>query len=414
MRSVPIRQRVVDRIDLKSGERLLGMVVAPPRAGSVSMLVDRAWLARHPGDLHRRTVEGEADRVRQALTRLRERLEAWRPRGDVIPGLEAFVDAAVERVDRQLLILADAPPEPTQLLLLQIPLDSVKGQVIQTPEARRILGLAWQERLENVEEQAASALADQLRERGVDDDAQPDLGDRAGPLDQDDRQWAARTALVEYELSGKAHFQGTAGTFVRVDSEEQPDLTRLIQGMLTGGLKELIDEVLDPGKSSRAARRQAEAAAAAAALREAESEGLRAVRITELVQDPSRSAVTVRGRFAARMPDGKWQDVWRHEATADGSRPREEAEKALREDPRVREALDALSQLGLDADESAIAAALRHGAAVKEALDTLNGAFSEFLLDSTRRLDGPPVWVPDPEPEAQGKQDQPRPPRVGR
>jgi hypothetical protein len=92
------------------------------------------------------------------------------------------------------------------------------------------------------------------------------------------------------------------------------------------------------------------------------------------------------------MPEGSWEVIWQHTATADAGQAGPEARQQVAADPQVAEALDLLRGLGLDAGGAALDTALAHGAATMQALESAGGEFGRFLLRSTRRLDGPPAW----------------------
>jgi hypothetical protein len=396
-KNLPIQRRACDMLMLSSGERLLGIRPGPARSGIVALVVERAWLAEHEPALLRDVAAGEIDRARAHLDLLRDRITAWREERRDQPELTDRLSDQLDRVDRRLRVFDEGPPEPSQLLMLEFPAADVKREFVQTPENRRVLALAWQEHLEDAVEESVSSLTRQLIEKGVDVDRDsPDLSDRVAAFAQDERQWAARVALVEYEMQGRPHFQGIGASLVRVDSESaEPDLSQLIQGLLGSDVESQLAELLG---SPRPAPRNANSSAELRdALREADADGFRGVRVTRLGSLLDTRLATVEGRFMAKMPDGRWLEVWRHEASADAATPRPEVEEQLRDDPQVAEALRILSGLGLEADASAVGTAMRHGAAVKEALDGLNGAFGDFVLQYTTDLAGPPVWLADPE-----------------
>jgi hypothetical protein len=134
------------------------------------------------------------------------------------------------------------------------------------------------------------------------------------------------------------------------------------------------------------------------ATRACDDEGETGVRITRLDQDLARRQVTVSDSFLARMPDGSWQAVWQFASTIDASKPRPNEEATLAKDPQVAEALKTIKNLGLDVDPELLRTAMRSGVATQEALEAVDREFADYLLANTRRLDGPPLNVPDATP----------------
>lgn len=397
-REAPLAQRAADMVALSTGERLLGMFAGPPGDGPVRFLVCRAWLTKNEPEYYRQITAGEVDRARQALEQLRSRVLDWQQRRPEPANLAAFLESALEQTEKQLKVLNAQPAaeiDRSQLLVIEIPAANIKRHYAQRQAARRILGLAWEHQLDDAEQKSSAALVRWLDAKGVKlEAAEPDLSDRLGILLQDDRQWAAKVALVEYQLLGVPHFHGTGKLLVREDSQHQrPALAELIANLLAEQLESGLADLLAPrGAAARPAGGNQLQRAAESALRTAEAEGLRAARITYLRQDIARGQVTVIGRFLAQMPDGSWQTVWEHEVSADRARPRPDAEKRIAHDPQVAEAMELVKQLGLEPDPAMLQLAVRHGAAVMEAQDAVERVFARFLLQSTRRLDGPPVW----------------------
>ncbi|HUY34656.1 MAG TPA: hypothetical protein VMV69_18065 [Pirellulales bacterium] len=396
-----VQERATDMLALVGGERLFGILVGPPHGGKVGIVVDRQWFRKHLGDFYRKTLAGEDGRRRAVLEQLRDRLAAWRQRREEPKLLANFIQRSLTQTEQRLRLLDDekAPPEPSQLVLVEIPLAQVRKQYVQPAATRRVLALAWQERLPGAEEQTAAALIEQLRARKIDHElTSPNLSDRLGAMTQDERQWAAKVALVEYEILGKPHYKGAGGKLVRDDGgQAPPDLTELLAGLLQDQVGDLLGELLDPAGGGGAKPQGADklAQAMAGATREAAAEGLNGLRVSYLSQDPLNHKVTVRASFLARMPDGAWLPIWEHTATADTTAPRKNEEEQLAKDPQVAKLLELAKGLGIDVNDERLRTALRHGVVTSETLQAVNRAFIEFMLPNVRRLDGPLLAVPD-------------------
>jgi hypothetical protein len=363
------------------------------------IVVRRDWLRKHAAAVYRKTVAGEDERRRKAIEQLHDRLAAWRERRTEPKLLTSFLDRSLEETKERLKAFDDGktPHEPSQLLLVSIPFAQIRKQYQQPPERRRVLALAWEERLDDPEDASFAALVEHLKERKIDpEQTQPDLSDRLETLPLDDRQWAAKLALAEYAILGKPRYQGAGGMLVREDSgQDRPPLGELIAGMAKSQLDDALGDLLNPAGGAARPNKNKLKQAIDKATGDCDADGLTGVRITDLDQDLTRRQVTVRDGFWAKMPDGAWQAIWQTSSTIDASKPRPNEEDALKQDPQVAEAIKLVKSLGLDLDDDLLRMAMRSGAATQEALQAVDRQFADFLLANTRRLDGPPLVVPD-------------------
>ena len=398
-RPATVQERAVDMASLVGGERLFGMLYGPPRDGELPFVVRREWLGKHAPNVYRKAIAGEDERRRQAIEQLRDRLAAWRERRTEPKLLTSFLDRSLEETKAALAAFDDpkTPHEPSQLLLVSIPVAQIRKQYQQPPEARRVLALAWQERLDEPEDAPAASLVARLKEQKIDPaESQPDLADRLETLPLDDRQWAAKMALAEYAILGKPRYQGAGGMLVREDSgQDRPGLADLVGGLAKSQLEDALGDLLNPAGGAARPNENKLKQAIDKATRDCDAEGNTGVRITDLDQDLTRRQVTVRDGFYVKMPGGQWQAIWQAVSTIDASKPRPNEEDALKQDPQVAEAIKLVKGLGLDVDPDLLRTALRHGAATQEALQAVDRQFADFLLANTRRLDGPPLALPD-------------------
>ena len=418
---VAVRDQAVDLLTLVSGERLLGMLIGPPAAlgtrgvgppGSetVVFLVERAWLQKRLAALYRQTTKDEAKLRREALEQLRVRLTEWRERRAEPRVLAGFLDRRIADVEKQLAAANDASraPEPSQLLLIELPVKRIRQSFVQPADRRRLLGLAWEERLANVGGRSAADLTAELRERKVDIDlAQPDISDRLPMLPQTDRQWAAKVALVEFQILAKPHFQGTGSVLVRDDGGQQRPpigdlLGSLMQDQLGDALGDLLNDPLGNGPLGNGGGRgrpqgdERRRQAIDKALTEAAGDGLRGARVSYLEQDLLKHQVTVAETFHARMPDDTWLMIWQQSATVDARQAAQEGGAQLAEDPQIAQVVKTMKQLGLGASDDLLQTALGFGAATQQGLRETDRGFGHFLLMNTRSLTGPPLAVPGP------------------
>lgn len=394
---VAIRDRAVDMVALVGGEQILGMFAVPPANGTVTLYVDREWLKRHQATLYRKVAAGEADRQKQALEQYVERLKTWRERRSEPKLLAHFIERSQRDVESRLRNLDREKADPLpQLVVVEVPELQVKRFWSQPPEVRRLLGLAWEARLDDVEDLSAAALAEKLKQQSVAvEHAVPDISDRLGIVPLDDRQWAAKVALIEFEILGQPHFQGTGGMLVRDDGNGQrPQLPDLIGGMLQDQLGDALGDLLNPQPGAAGGAGNKQGKAVEKALATAAQEQATGVRITYLNQDVVNGRVTVSDTFYARMPDRAWTAIWEKSSTAGLDAAKEVGEDELAADPQVAEVLKTLKGLGIDAKQDVFKSALRFGGATKKAMQETDHQFTDFLLAHTRRLIGPPVPLP--------------------
>lgn len=399
----PVTRRAVDQLLLKTGTRLSGMFGGEVENGDWIFFVNRAWLRENQPIYCKRIEAQELSQTKGILETLRERIVAWRKARDEPRVLTLLLERNLEDAEARLKTANEPPETPSEIIGLQIPQDDIKNKFQQPPEVRKLLGLAWEYHLTDAEERTRTELKKALEGLKVNiEKSSPDLSDRLGLMPQDNRQWAARVALIEYEILGKPHFQGQGSVLARTDGDSPPVAAAgLVGGLAQDQLGDLLGELLTPGNaaSQQAEKEKKFQAAIDKATKEAEGEGWNAVRITRLEPAPAQSRLTVTGLFLARMQDGTWREVWRESRVADTSKPRPEAEQEIAKDPQVAAAIESVKKLGGLVDEGTIALAIRVGAAAKEAQDAVAASFSDYSRRHTRRLDTPPVWLP-PEPTA--------------
>lgn len=403
---VAIRDRAVDMAALVGGGQILGMFAGPPANGTATIYASREWLKKNEPALYRKVAAGENERRKQALEQYVERLKAWRERRPEPKLLNNFIERSQRDVESRLRG-ADEPKtdvKPSQLVVVEVPAVQVKRSWSQPPEVRRLLGLAWEARLDGIEDLSAGAVAEKLKQKSVDvDRGVPDLSDRIGVVPLDDRQWAAKVALIEFEILGQPHFQGTGGMLVRDDgSGARPALPDLIGGMLQDQLGDALGDLLNPQPAAGGAANK-QAKAAEKALATAAEERATGVRITYLNQDIAKGRVTVTDTFYARMPDNAWATIWEKSSTAGLEAAKEVSDDELAADPQVAEMLKTLKGLGIDANQDLFKSALRFGGATQKAMQATDREFTEFLLAHTRRLIDPPLPLPPRQPEASAR-----------
>jgi hypothetical protein len=205
---------------------------------------------------------------------------------------------------------------------------------------------------------------------------------------QDDREWAARLAIVEYAFGEPLDFQGTGTVLIRTEADQKgidlaPILSKVMQTQVDSLLKDLVGD--SATKSSMNDNDWLKSATA-----EANSAGARGFRATRVEVKVDQHQAAVQTAFAARMPNGSWEAVWSVNETQDATKPRAEFAAKIAEDPRMKQVLQAVKSFGLGSDER-VRKAIRFGAATMVAQQAADGKFFEFRDRYLKRLDGPPL-----------------------
>ncbi|MSR27727.1 MAG: hypothetical protein EXS06_12045 [Planctomycetaceae bacterium] len=428
-------QGVTDLISVAGAGEIRGAVVKRFPDGSLDVAVQRDWLetsapeaAEVLGAQERRqtkaVMEALAKRLAAAIAALPESrtrtLGLLRREADRVDG---WLSAAEQAGDRDAAARsadeggADRPIRPpaarrgeSQFTLLRIGPKRVKTVRPSGQDAQRIARWAWSERLEDVEGRSAADLTKELQGRGIDPlSPPPGLGDRLPPLPQDDREWAARMALVEDALGDAVAFQGFGDTVVKAGEAEGglagllPQLGQLLGGGngALGGLG--LDEILGGLKGSglpgapaippptpggaNPAGKPAERWLVSARAQAADVGHYRATRVNV---DAANGRAEVESVFEVRMADGSWETIWREVRAADAARANDAAVERITADERISGLLQTIRGIGL-VNEASIMQAIRVGAATSTAQGEIDTAFNDYRSRHIQRLDGPPL-----------------------
>jgi hypothetical protein len=386
-KAVPTSQLAVDVVTLKSGKSIRGAVVKAD-AGVISVAVSRGWLEHSAPDLYQKTVGNEVQLQRQIAEQLRDRLKKQLETTARDQRLTFFLKQELERVESQL--AREDPVEPSQFLWLDLEQGSVAKVVRAAPDRQRVAIWAWNESFPNVETRDVHELERDLKQRKIDPTvAPPDLSNRLAPQLQDEREWAARMAIVGYAIGEPLDFQGTGNVLLRTDTDQRgidlaPILSKVMQTQADSLLKDLVG---DTGATKPAMKDNDWLKNASTEANRAGALGFRATRVDVKVDQHQAAVQTA---FAARMPNGSWETVWSVNETQDSTKPRADVEAKIAEDPQVKQVLQTVKSFGLGADEQ-IRQAIRFGAATMAAQQAADGKFFEFRDRYLKRLDGPPL-----------------------
>lgn len=381
----------VDQVTLKRGPKLLGTVFDRSKDGTLTVAVSRAWLKRAQPKYYDTSAAEAAVERHAALEQLRDRLAEWSERRADDAKLSFFLKKQTERVEQALKVQPDAaPPDDADFLLLSLTASQVERVFIQPPSRKHIAIVAWREGLTDVETRSAKSLGKELQKRGIDPAReQVDLSDRLSVRRQSDTEWAARQALVEYELRKPIDFQGTGELVVRTGEGAKPaGAGELLMGVLKGQIAGQLSELL-PDSAGAKARADSEVWLKSAA-KSAEQDDACGFRVTRVAPDVTGGRATVETRFVVRTPAGNWETVWRHTETVDAARADKDRIERIARDPQIKQVMELIKTVGLGDGEAQLQSALRYGAATMQAQEAADTLFIEFRDRYLQRLEGPP------------------------
>ena len=385
-RTIRISKRAIDMVSQKNGPMLLGAILDQQANGSVQIADSRNWLKNAQPELFAEQFAKEQAAGHGRIEKTLSRLDVWMKERATDVGLILILKPERRRLESLLKQGGNARAAQPQFFVLNVDARNIRRASRQPAAQRRIAAFAWHERLENIETRSAESLAKELIERRVRLDGEPpNLGDRLPARDESDEDWAVRQALFEYKFREPLDFQGTNGALFRT-SRDNVDMTRLLGELLKGQLGNQLAGLLDPqaGRGRAATKDGLDQAK-----KVAKAGDIRGFRITKMKHDIAASSVTVSTDFYARSSDSKWKLVHAIKKQVDASKARDASQQQFRDDPRIKQVLGLVDQLGLP--PTAVDTALKFGAATREGQDAVDDQFRQFLDRYIRKVDSPPV-----------------------
>jgi hypothetical protein len=248
-----------------------------------------------------------------------------------------------------------------------------------------------------VEQRSVTSLRKDLEKQGIDPARERvDLAARLPIRRQSESEWAARQALVEYQLRTPLDFQGSGDVLIRTgEGAAAADVGQLIVAALKSQIDNVLSDLLNEKGTVPRATSQDEATSFKPAIAAAEKADARGFRVTRVVPDAASGQVRVETQFVARLAAGNWKTVWGHSEQADATKVDPDKLEQIAADPRVKQALKLAESAGLGG-ESAIQQALRIGAATQQAQKQADSRFLEFRDRYLQHLDSPLLPLPSP------------------
>lgn len=382
----------VDVVTLKSGRTLRGAVLQRGADRSVTMAVSRAWLKTANPELFSQYDAANTETQRDAWQAARDRLKSRLEEVMDTPRLTFFLQTELEQIEQH---LAAEEPKQADFLWVELPSTQVAKLTSATPEHQKLAVIAWNEGFVDVETQDATSLQRELLKRKIPvDGPAPDLSSRLPPRPQDDVEWSARLAVMDYVYRQPLDFQGLGDTLVRTGEGQKPDLTAVFQKVMQQQVDSLLKDLLNEGPP-RPEPFKPERELFAPAITTAESMGTRGFRVTRLQMEPERNRVRVETRFVAQVEKDRWQTLFVAVESADSSQARPEMEAKITQDPQVKSVLESLRTVGVF-DESPLQTAVRTGAATMAAMQSADQAFFAFTNRYSQHVDRPKLFLPKP------------------
>lgn len=382
----------VDQVSLKAGRTLRGAILQRPADRSVAIAVTRSWLKSTNPELFEQQDAIDLRTQREAWEQARDRLKERLATPPESQRLAFFLQSELDRLETNL--TAD-DPKRAEFFWIELTAAQVSKLTPATPDNQKLAVIAWNEGFVDVESQDAATLHKELTKRKIKlDGPTPDISSRLPARPQDDSEWAARLAVIEYVYQQSLDFQGMGDTLVQTGDGQKPDLTAVFQKLMKQQVDSVLKDLLNEGPS-RPEPIKSDRELFAPAIAAAETKGVRGFRVTRLHMDPDRNRVGVETRFLAKLDKDRWQTVFVSTEFADSSQPRPDLEAKITQDPQVKAILETIKTVGLF-DDAPLQTALRTGAATMTAMQAADQAFFAFTNRYTQHVDRPKLLWPGP------------------
>lgn len=361
-----------DRVTLKDGTVVLGLVTATGRHGEVDFVVSRSWAERNAANHLKSWDRAAAAVATRAIEQRRARLSAWRGEREKAPGVGAD-DRILNWIDREQKRLADpAAAAQTPLIPVRFPRTEIRQLDRQPISASRLLRLAWTNDIADPESKDSARLTGSLEARGliVDPRAPPAPMDRLlPPTPEPEALWLARRAATEIALDSGLRFLRYQGT-VLPDPGPGGAVGAVDPSM---ALSEIV-RLLNPEGAATRPDPLAERLKAVA------GRGRTGAVVTGLTIAPDLAGVTIETTFWVRAAGGNWTAYGTRATTVRTDEVRPDEGNDIAEDPQVKRAFGLIESLGLGAIPAEMKQrSLQIGAATRKALGDSRAAFERDL-----------------------------------
>ena len=384
--STTMAQPAVDVLVLKGGEELRGLRWGNAGPRAVWYVSRVAWLREGQPALARRLEQEQADREVRTRADLVRRLQIWKTslEGTNAKDLGVIADDWIERYKE--------PARPGAYVATRIEAGQPTRIVAARPGLTRLALVAWRENVEGVERKPAAEIAGTLKEAGIAwEKESTDLLERLPGLPvQDEADWKARLAFLDYQSTTKLHLQGTGEAIVETPAEGAALAAGQIEALMARVGKSTLEKALGDLLGDTPAPRPAQAGIPAEALKLARDRKAPVFRLSQVEPDLAGGKVLVVDRLIS-MRGALPEVVWQVRLEENGANADRAVVERLKKDPQIAKVIGAAEALGAGAS---LDQALRAGAVTLESWRKADGKFQEVARVATRRLDGVPLsWL---------------------
>lgn len=360
------RDRVTDKVTLKSGEQIWGFATSKKPA---RLVVRTAWLEKNFPDLHqaevlpalKKAVPKELPLAR-VLDEEIQRLEATSPDEQQRIGL-------LKEIHRRLIPDFGRTPD---FVVLEFPKSRLRSTDFQPDARRELCRTAIMAGLIDYEESHWKSVTEELRKLPSNGPAE-----LAAPNQSDPQMELQKVlAAVDVRLNSAARLIRQGDQII--DESSKPDLATLMSMMLGGNLQNILNELLNEGAAAPGPA-STSATLSPTAIRIAESNQQSSIVLSEFQFNLDGGSAGVARRLFRKMPDGQWKIL----ASATGESSLADLKPgqsdAISNDPQLKEISAIASSLGLG--DNQLDRAIQMGAVVQNALRNAERLFEQEIQD---------------------------------
>jgi len=370
----------VEVIALKKGTELKGVKLGYTKSGNVVFAVQRSWLKKALPDQFETFITNEKETSKAIQQDISKRMSLWIEESEKGNKSKAWMNLLQDEQK----ILQEKNPQNQQLYLFEIKPSEIKKYSSVQPIVKQLLMVAWQERIDDVENKTAGELSQELLKSKIDWQKEKIyLADRLPPMKiEDELDWSVRKALFAYKCQEGIHLQGTGGFLVDKGDVKGNDFGGIFQGVAQSIMGDVMKEFGLVQNQTKQVSWPEQAA------KIGNDKKVIALRVTRVVPELSAGKMSVEDTLMTKLPNGNWLPVWNSKLSGDASQARPQAEAQIKNDPNVGAMLKQIEGFGLG---NQLNQALRAGAATLELQAQSEIGFAEFLRMTSKRIDGPPM-----------------------
>ena len=351
---LPAGKLAVDTVFLKNGNRYDGLVISNNPETQVQLLMERDWIRNQVEKDYAKLLDNEKALQQKAYDQIKTRVEDWIAERVNDRVLVVFLQDELERITNEL-----GNVESKRFLLIDVPAKKVRKVKQATKKKRQIALAALDNQLKDASYRSAFELEAELRNKQIYIEyVRVNFAAEVSPKPQDERQWNARKAIIEFSYREGLEFQGQGSMLVRVG--EQPDLNSVLREMLIQQSLNAVKDLggLDGNQTSQNVNWYQKAIDAA------EAEGFLGVRATRVLSQPGAPTVTVESFFLAKFAAGDWRPVARYQQSGKVTDQDSDRIGELANDPQVQRLLKSFG----GSNGGLVQQAMQTGAATQKAL----------------------------------------------